>query len=119
MLGDTITITRNAVANVLAKINQDNFTSQYMLRTSTEEFLLNVRHNTESAKLGVKPFDRHNIEYIHTTFATATVPEVKQISSVTIRCPRGDDPNAALLTAKALMAWCTDANLTKLIAWES
>lgn len=119
MLGDTITITRNAVANVLVKINQDNFTSQYLLRTATEEFRLNVRHSTESAKAGAIPFERHNIEYIHTVFATSTVPEVKQIASVTMRCQRGDDPAQMLLTAKAIIAYCSDSNLGKLIAWES
>lgn len=119
MLGDTITITRNAIANVLVKVNQDNYSSVYLLRTSTEEFRLNVRHSTESAKPGVVPFERHNIEYIHTLFATSTVPEKQEIASWTMRSRKGDDPAAALLSGKALVAWLSDANLTKLIAWES
>lgn len=119
MLGETITITHNTVARVLPRINQDNFAATYQLRTATEEFRVNVRHATESAKAGVVPFERHNFEFIHTTFATATTVEVKQIASFTARCLRGDDPGAALLTAKAMIAWLSDANVTKLIAWES
>lgn len=120
MLGDTITITHNSVARVLSKINQDNFASEYLLRIATDEFRLIVRHSTESAaKSGVLPFERHYIEFSHTLFATSTTPEQKRISAVTVRSRRGDDPAAALLAAKAMIAWASDANLTKLIAWES
>lgn len=119
MLGDSITITHNAVARVLSKTNQDNYSSEYLLRTATEEFRLYVRHATETAKAGIVPFERHNIEYVHTTFATLTLPEQQQRATFTVRCRRGDDPAAALLSSKGLIAWLTDVNVTKLIAWES
>jgi hypothetical protein len=119
MLGDTISITHNAVARVLSKINQDNYSAKYLLRTTTDEFVVNVRHSTESSKPGVIPYDRHNFEFSHTVFATPTTLEQTRIASHTIRCRRSDDPAAALLAAKAEVAWLTDANLTKLIAWES
>lgn len=119
MLGDTITITVNAVARVLSKINQDNFAAEYLLRTATEEFRVNVRHSTESAKVGIRPFERHNFELRHTVFATLTVAEVIRITATTIRCMKGDDPAAVVLTAKGETAWLSDANLAKLVAWES
>lgn len=119
MLGDTLTITHDAQSRVLSKINQDNFTSQYLLRTATEEFRINVRHATESAKPGAVPLERHNIEYIHTVFSTLTLPEYKQIVSATIRGSRGDDPAVIGKTAKALIGFLSDANVSKLIAWES
>lgn len=119
MYGDTITITHNAVARILVKINQDNYSSEYLLRNATDEFLLKFKHSIESAKSGVVPFERHLVEYAHTTFATATELEKKEISSILVRCRRGGDPALALQTAKALVAFGTDPNLTKLIAWES
>lgn len=121
MLGDTITITHNAIARALSKINQDNYSSEYMLRTATEEFRLAVRHSLESvAKTSaLPPFERHNLELRVTTFATATTPETTNIFSVVIRSRRGTDPAATLLTAKAAVAWFTDPNISKLIAWES
>lgn len=119
MLGDTITITHNAVARVLVKNNQDNYSSEYLLRTATDEFQLFVRHARETAKAGVVPFERHNIEFVHTKFATLTTVEQQQRATYTVRCRRGDDPAEALLTAKAINGWLTDANVTKLIAWES
>jgi len=119
MLGDTISLTHNAIARVLSKINQDNYSSEYLLRTATDEYRLTVKHSTESAKPGFMPFERHSIEFRVTTFATLTVPEVINVISVVIRAKKGSDPAATLLTAKAQLAWLTDANVTKLIAWES
>lgn len=119
MLGDTITLTYNAVSTILSKINQDNYSSEYLKRTSTEEFRLRVRHSLESAKAGLVPFDRHNIELTHTVFATPTVVEIVDITSTTIRSRKSTDPAVTLLTAKASIGYLTDANLTKLIAWES
>jgi hypothetical protein len=119
MLGDTISLTYNAVAKVLSKINQDAYSAVYLLRSSTEEFRLNVRHITESAKAGVVPFERHSFELTHTVFATPTTLEVIDITSFAARCKRGSDPAVSLLTAKASVAWLTDANIAKLIAWES
>lgn len=119
MIGDTITLTHNSVSKVLSKINEANFASIYQLRTATDEFVLNVRHSTETAKPGVTPFERHNFELKHTVYATPTSFEVVNVSSATIRCKRGSDPAATLLDAKATFGWLTDANVGKLIAWES
>lgn len=119
MLGDTLTITHNSVSKVLSKINQDNFSTIYQLRSATEEFRCQVRHTVESAKQGAVPFDRHNIEFTHTTYATATVPAIVNVASFVIRTRAGTDPGAPLLDAKALVGWLSDANVTKLIAWES
>lgn len=119
MLGDSITLTHNAVARVLSKINQDNYSSEYLLVTSTDEFRLKVRHSKESAKAGVVPFERHNIEFSVTTFGTPTVAEAIHIASYTVRTRKGTDPAAALLASKAMVGWLSDANATKLIAWES
>lgn len=119
MLGDTITITHNAVSKVLSKINQDNYSSEYLLRSATDEFRIKVRHSVESPQPGKVPFDRHNIELSVTTYATPTTSEVTNITSVTMRTRKGTDPAVALLAAKAQLGYLSDANVTKLIAWES
>lgn len=119
MLGDTITITHNAVAKVLSKINQDNYSSEYLLRSATDEFRVKVRHATESSTKGSVPFERHNIELRVTTFATLVVDQIEHLVSFTIRTRKGSSPTDALLAAKAQVAWLSDANVTKLIAWES
>lgn len=119
MLGDTITITHNAVSKVLSKINQDNYSSEYLLRSATDEFRIKVRHNNESSAKGEVPFERHNIELRVTTFATLVVPQVEHLTSVTIRTRKGSSPTDCLLAAKAQLGFLSDANVTKLIAWES
>lgn len=119
MLGETISIIRDGVTVVLPRLNQDNFTSLYQTRNGTEEFRVIVRHATETAKAGIVPFERHNIEFIHVTFATPTTLEREERSTFTIRNRRSDDPEVAKKSAKALLGFLTDANLAKLIAWES
>nr|UOL48991.1 MAG: putative coat protein [Leviviridae sp.] len=119
MLGDTITITHNAVSRVLSKINQDNYSGEYLLRTATDEFRVRVRHSVDNAPKGTVAFDRHNIDLSVTTFATPTTVEEVQTANYTVRTRKSSNPANALLAAKALNGWLTDANVTKLIAWES
>jgi len=119
MIGATITLTHNSVAKVLPLLKEENFTSFYQLRTALDEFVVSIRHSTEPAKSGALPFERHYIEFKHTVFATPTAFEVVNVAATTIRCRRGSDPAASLLDAKALFGFLTDANVTKLIAWES
>jgi hypothetical protein len=116
---DPIVVTRNAIANNLPRINNDNFQSVYLKDTALESLQVNIRHSNESAKAGVVALERHNFELVHTTYATTTVPARKEIVSFTVRRQKGDDPADALLTAKAVIAFLTDANITKLVAWES
>lgn len=119
MFSDPNVVTRNAVANNLPRINNDNFQSVYLKDTALESLQLNIRHSNESAKAGTVPLERHNVELVHNTYATPTTVARKEIVSFTVRRQKGDDPADALLTAKALIAFLTDANITKLIAWES
>lgn len=119
MLGETLTITHNGVSRVLSRINQDNYAGEYRLNTGTDLFLVRVRHVIENAAKGAVPFERHSFELSVTTFATPTTFEEIHISSFVVRTRKGTLPANALLTAKAMNAWLTDANVTKLIAWES
>lgn len=119
MLGESITLTYNSVAQVLSRLNNDNFASIYQKRTATEEFRLVVRHLVESAKQGGVPFERHIFELTHTIFATPTAFEVVDVTTFTTRNRKAADPAVSLLAAKATTGWLTDANIAKLIAWES
>jgi len=74
--GSTLTVTVNAVAKVLNKINQDGYGAEYLLRGATEEYRARVRHSIEQAKGGKPVFERHNIELTQTIFATDTAPEI-------------------------------------------
>lgn len=89
--GATITVTVNAVAKVLNRINQDNYGSEYFLRSATEEYRMKIRHQKESPQADGSVFDRHNVELTHRVLATPTTKEIKRICSYTLRAYDTDD----------------------------
>lgn len=88
---NTVTVTVNAVAKVLKRINQDGFSTQYYLHEATEEFTVNIRHSKESPQKDGTVYDRHNVEFIHTIFATETTPARTRVAYVVTRNVRDDD----------------------------
>lgn len=74
MFGDTISMTFDGASITLTKINQDNYSSEYLKRDSEESFRLRIRH-TSSSKAGAEKRDRHNVELVHTVYADGDVPE--------------------------------------------
>lgn len=91
MFANTLTLTINAVARVLVRVNQDNFGSVYRLTTTTDDFTLKFRNTTEPSD-GVDTVVRSNMYFEHVVFATATVKERKYTVSSTIRRRKTDDP---------------------------
>lgn len=121
MFTDTITITINAVAKVLNRVNQDGYGSEYFLRETTGSFRLKLRNTSYLDKSrGSIKVDRHNIELVETVFAVApaTVNTVRKMYSVL----ENDLTDSIVSSAKfgvGLAGFHTEANLTKLLNWES
>lgn len=120
MFADPSVVTINAVAKNLVRINQDKYSSEYLLRTATEEFRLNLRNSSYTDKKRGVVIDRHNAELIHTVFpvAPATLSTIRKTYAV-IENQRGDtltDPRNAAL---GLFAFLTSANIDKLMNFES
>lgn len=65
----------DGVPRTLVKINQDGYSSEYYLRTATHIFRAFIRHSRTKATPNVPSYDRHNVEFVKTTLATATVRE--------------------------------------------
>lgn len=91
MFANTLTITINAVARILTRVNQDNFGSTYRLKDGTQEFTLKFRNSTEPSD-GVEPIDRHNMFFEHIVYATPSASEKKYTMSATIRMRKTSDP---------------------------
>lgn len=87
----TLTVPVNAVNKVLKRVKQDEYWTQYMLRETLEKWTVNVRHTKEAPNKSGVSFDRHNVEFIHTVFATATTPERNDVTYVVIRNEESDD----------------------------
>ena len=119
MLGDTITVTINAVAKTLSKINQDGYASEYFLKEALSEFRLRVRHTKDRVSAGSKERHRHQISLMETVYATSTVPQFDRVSTISF-VSTFDDPAANQgYNTVGLEAWGTQANIVKLANWES
>lgn len=123
MFADPQTLTVNAVAKILNKINQDGYSSEYLLRTSLDEYRLFIRNTSYLDKKRGVMIDRHNVEFRHTVFpvAPATLSTVRK-TYVVIENQQGDTLADPTNVASALCAWLTastNANITKLMNSES
>lgn len=121
MFSDTITVTINAVAKVLTRINQDKYSSEYYLRSATDEFRMRIRHSSYSDKLRVgKVIDRHNVELIQTIFpvAPATIPTIRK-AYVILENEASDGVTDPLNFDLGFAGFLSSGNVTKLINWES
>jgi len=124
MFADPQTLTVNSVAKALNKIGTGNGTSEYLLRSDTDEYRLNIRNTSyaDKKRAGVM-IDRHNVEFVHTVFpvAPATLSTVRK-TYVVLENQRGDVLTTPVHVASALLSWLTattNANLTKLVNYES
>lgn len=92
MLANTLTLTINAIAKVLVRVNQDNFGSQYQLKSATESIVMKIRTSTDTNKGQL--FDRHNVEVVHTVYGVAPAPDKVYTCSMTFRSIDKGDPVA-------------------------
>jgi hypothetical protein len=123
MFTDPQTITVNAVPKSLQKINQDKYSSEYLLRSSTDEYRLIIRNSSGLNKKRGVTVDRHNVEFTHTVFpvAPATLSTVRKVYFV-IENQQGDTLTDPTNVAAGLFAWATassNANITKVMNFES
>lgn len=123
MFADPAPLTVNTVAKNLVRINQDKYSSEYLLRSTTDEFRLNIRNSTYLDKKRGVMIDRHNVELIHTVFpvAPATLSCVRK-TYVVIENQQGDTLTESTHVAAALFSYLTassNANIGKLLNFES
>lgn len=118
--GATATITINAVAKVLNRINQDNYGSEYFLRSTTDAYRMKVRHSKEAIQADGRRFDRHNVEIVHTVFAVGAVPEVIRSTSFTIRVFENDDLTLAGYLVAGAVDYVDNATVQgDVLTWQS
>jgi hypothetical protein len=119
--GATITLTVNAVAKVLNRINQDNYGSEYLLVGSLDEYRLKIRHSKEApSSLSAVGFDRHNLEVTHTVFATSTVPRIVRQAYIVLRNDYSDDKTAVGYLDAAMVDYVDSGTVqADLISWQN
>jgi hypothetical protein len=123
MFADPTTITVDGNARALVKINQDQYSSEYLLRSTTDEYRLRIRNNSFLDRKRNVMIDRHNVEFTQTIYpvAPATLSCVRKAYMV-LENQQGDTLADPVKLAAGLFAWLTastNANLLKLTNYES
>lgn len=118
MLGSTFVLGLASGSKTLPLVNQANdYSAEYYLREAAKSYRVSVRHS-KVTRNGLE-YDRHNVEATVTTFATSTTPEVYNKAYFVIELTPGD---TYVDVMDALADWSiasTNANLVKLLGWES
>lgn len=121
MFADPTTITVNAVAKNLIRINQDGYSSEFLLKEADGEFSLKIRNSSFIDKTrGGKKVDRHNVELTHTLYAVS--PAIYPIIRKTYIVFQFDNGDALATMAKEIAAFSVfvnEANATKMLNFES
>lgn len=116
-ISSPITITVNAVAKSLVRVNQDNFGSVYRLKETDTEYQLIIRHSYEG-KVGPAQIERHNVDFTMTKFDPTTGNPIVFQSYTIMRNPRNKDPVDCVNVTKALAVW-VDTVAADLGAWQN
>jgi hypothetical protein len=117
MLGSSFVLGLASGSKTLPLINSDQYSAEYYLRESAVSYRVRVRHSN-AVRDGVT-YDRHNVEAVKTTFATSTTPEIKHTAYFVLELTPSD---TTVEVMDALADWAiasTNANLVKLLGWES
>jgi len=122
MLGSTLTATlggSGGTACAANLINQDGYASEYLYKGATYEVRARVRHSKETVRGGNRPVDRHQVEFTQTVYATSTDLESVRQAYIIIRNHPDDTLADVSNLAEALVYWASEANLLKVLGWES
>lgn len=116
-IGSSIVLPLSTGNVTLAKINQDNYASEFFFKDATHQYQLRIRHS-ESRQDGVS-YDRHNVELVETIFAAGAVPEHRRKVYFVIEQLPND---VSVVNADGLFDYgiaASNAFLTDLFGWQS
>lgn len=120
MFADPSVVTINAVAKSLVRINQDKYSSEYLLRSATDEHRLTIRNTSYLDKKRNVMIDRHNVELTVTVFPVAPATlSTRRKTYIVIENQQGDTLTDPTKVAVGILAFLTEANITKLMNFES
>jgi hypothetical protein len=122
MFADPQVITINGSAKSLVRIGSGNGTAEYLLRSSTEEFRMNIRNTTYTDKKRAVQMDRHNVEFVHTVFGVSPAVDVKRKTYFVFENQKGDTLTDPVYDASGLLSWAvasSNAALTKMVNYEA
>lgn len=105
MFPATITLTINAVAKVLNRVNQDAYGSEYQMNGALEGIVMKIRHSSDSKDGDGLILKRHNVFVEHVVYPTPTTAMKKFTATVTIRQDQFSGTAESVDLGKALNVW--------------
>jgi len=119
MLGNTLVLPLSSGNITLVKINQDGYSSEYLFRDATHQFIARIRHTKTKATLNRPSYDRHNVEVVQTVFASGAVLEYDRKFYFAIEQLAWDTSVVNVDGVADLVIASSNAFLVSLLAWES
>jgi len=124
MFSDTVVFTdiHGTEDNTLTRINQDKYSSEYLLVTDLKEIRMFIRNTDFVDKTKNVKMARHNVEIIETIYPVGAVPSYLRKAFFTFQVQQGDTLASAIDVARELLEWLSAtsyAALTKLANYES
>jgi hypothetical protein len=119
MIGDSVSVTINAVAYTLTKRTEQGYSSVYSTRDATHEVTLRVRHTNEAGRQGSPATEAHRVDLTRRIYATATDPARSYTASVILRLEKDSDPDKVEQLMSAMCGFLSAAMIDKVANWES
>jgi hypothetical protein len=101
------------------RINQDQYSSEYLLIGALASHRIKVRHSVAKATATLPARDRHNVEVVETVFATATEVEIRRLCYMVTENVSADAANTDLNVFGIAEWFKTGTNYADLTGWES
>lgn len=118
--GNSVTVELNGSPYTLNRINQDGYGSEYLLRESTRELRMKIRHSKEGVQPSGSRFDRHNVELTETVYATPTSASIVRQAYIVLRNDYADTSMDVAYLDQALVDFVADGTtIQDLINWEN
>lgn len=120
MFAEPLVVTINSVAKNLIRVNQDQYSSEYLLRGTLDEFRAKIRHSTYTHSVTKKMMHRHNVELTQTVYpvSPAVVPTIRK-AYIVLENEYNDSPTESLNFDNGFVGLISSGNVTKLLNWES
>jgi len=122
MLTDPMTVTIDGDPSDLNKINQDGYSSEYLLVSPTGELRVRVRNSSFFDRPANVTRNRHNVELSQTVYSAGTAPAIIRKAYVVFENQQGDTLEDPVNIAAALCGLLTSSSnlvLNKVINFES
>lgn len=118
MFADPQSLTYNAVAESVKRINQDGYSTEYLNRDSSHETRLTISHSKEAKQSDGTQYERHLIRVDRVDFV-AGVAQPAMSAYIVLRMKIGADPVVLSRVAQSLVDYSTDTIVDGVIAWQS